>query len=106
MNMRLPGQHVQHILRHAIANMQESVLPCTDVDKGRLHAGQDILHLPFIDIADEVGMRRALNFEHLQLSLSLDGQARLLRHSVDIDGLQKKHLLCLTISNVNPSRDQ
>ena len=79
-------QHVNDVLGHAIAHMEERVLARADIDKGCLHAWQDILHLPFVDIADKMGMRRPLHFYGLQLPVGLDRQPGFLWNHINIDG--------------------
>src|SRR5690606_29009135 len=39
-----------------LARVQHGIAAAADVDERRLHAGQDVLHAPEVDIADEAGV--------------------------------------------------
>jgi hypothetical protein len=73
------------LMRQAVADVQEGVLAGADVDKGGLHARQDILHAPLVDVADEMRMRGTLHLHRLQLAVFEQGHAGLLRHHVHDD---------------------
>ena len=49
--------------REHVSRVQERVLFETDVNKRRLHAGKDVLHLPEIDVADETFAALLLHVE-------------------------------------------
>ena len=90
MDVRFLGQYVQHILGHTIADMEEGILARADIDKSGLHAGQDILHLSFVDIAHQMRMCGPLQLHQLQLSLCLNRQPRLLGHGIDVNLLHAR----------------
>lgn len=77
---------LDRLVRQAVADVQEGVLPGADVDKGGLHARQDVLHAPLVDVADEMRMRGTLHLHRLQLAVLEDGHASLLWHHIHDDG--------------------
>ena len=74
------------LVRHAVADVEEGVLLPADVDESRLHARQDVLHLSFVDIADEVRLRFALDLDGQEFVVRHDRHARFLGRTVYKNG--------------------
>ncbi len=68
-----------------IGDMQEGGALQADLDKGRLHAGQDAADAAQVDIADQTAAGRPLDMQFLHDPLLHDGNAGLLRREIDQD---------------------
>src|SRR5690606_9792518 len=56
-----------------------------DIDEGRLHAGQDVLHPALVDVADDALRQRPLDEHVHQAAVLQDGAARLVVFHRDED---------------------
>ena len=65
------------LVHQDVARVQEAVLLHSDVDKGSLHAGQDVRGPAFIDVADQLLVALSLDVEFGQFAIFDDGQAGL-----------------------------
>ena len=68
-----------------VGDVEERVALEAEVDERRLHPGQDLRHAPFVDVADDRPMPRALDPELDDLTLVEHGDARLVFGRVDHD---------------------
>ena len=72
-------------VRRDIGSMQKRRAFDTDVDKGRLHAGQHALHLAHIDIAGQTAARGALDQQFLEHTVLQQRDPGFARRMIDQD---------------------
>ena len=68
-----------------VGDVEERIALEPEVDEGRLHAGQDLRDAPFVDVADDGAVPRALDPELDDLPFVEHGDARFVFRSVDDD---------------------
>ena len=70
------------LIMSAITKIEKRIFLLADVDEGRLHARQHILHSSLVDVADEMGMGRTLDPHFNQTVVLRQNHTRLFRRRV------------------------